>query len=311
MNPLERFLEKQGFVVLDGALATEMEKRGADLDDPLWSATQLFQAPELIRAVHLDYLHAGADVIATATYQASFEGFAGAGFSRDRAESLMRLSVDLAVLARETFWSSTDARRGRLRPLVAASIGPYGAILHDGSEYHGNYSIEKSALLDFHRARLEVLDDTEADLFAFETIPSMAEAEVLLEALADFPDRRAWISFSCKDGEHVSHGERFDECAAAVNASAQIVAVGLNCTPPQYAVELLTSASALEIPLVCYPNSGEHWCAADNHWEGQGSREFPVSEWYRLGARLIGGCCRTGPDDIRRIRADLIESAES
>jgi len=310
MNPLQAFLDRQGFVVLDGALATEMENRGADLDDPLWSAKQLFESPELIRAVHLDYLHAGADVIATATYQASFEGFRNAGFDRGQAESLMRLGVDLAVLARETCWSSVDARRGRLRPLVAASIGPYGAILHDGSEYHGNYGIGREELLEFHRARLRILDDTEADLFAFETIPSLEEGEVLVELLREFPARTAWLSFSCRDGANVSHGERFADCAALADASEQIVAVGLNCTPPQYVEDLLASASSLKTPLVCYPNSGEHWCAEGNRWEGQGSSDFPIAAWYRRGARLVGGCCRTGPEDIRRIRAERRELAQ-
>jgi len=310
VNPIATFLDKQGFAVLDGALATEMEKRGADLDDPLWSAKQLFEAPELVRAVHLDYLHAGADVIATATYQASFEGFANAGFDHEQAEGLMRLSVDLAVLARETFWSSADARLGRLRPLVAASIGPYGAILHDGSEYHGNYEISREELREFHRQRLLILDDTDADLFAFETIPSMEEGEVLVELLQDFPQRSAWLSFSCRDGESVSHGERFADCAALARATDQVAAVGLNCTPPQFAEALLASAADLGTPLVCYPNSGEHWCAEDNRWEGQGSTDFPIAAWFGHGARLVGGCCRTGPDDIRRIRAELLGLAD-
>src|SRR5210317_388673 len=187
VNPLQKFIQRQGFALLDGGLATAMEKYGADLDDELWSAKMLIEAPELIRQVHSEFLDAGADVIATATYQASFEGFGNKGYSPEKAAQLMRLSVDLAVLARENFWSETALRHERLKPLVAASVGPYGAALHDGSEYHGNYGLNQQELKDFHRPRLEVLADTDADLIAFETIPSLLEAEALVEMLEEFP----------------------------------------------------------------------------------------------------------------------------
>lgn len=305
-NPLQPFLDEQGFIVLDGGLATELENRGADLDHFLWSARLLAEAPELIRQVHEDYFSAGADVVATATYQASFAGFARAGFERGKGEELMRLSVALAVQARERFWSIPTNREERLRPLIAASIGPYGASLHDGSEYHGNYDIGRQALRDFHAERLDMLADTQADLFAFETIPSQMEAEVLVELMGDYPEKVAWLSFSCRDDVHVSHGEPFAECAALADASGQVVAVGINCTAPQHIAGLLDSAAGLQTPLVVYPNSGEHWVAGHNRWAGQGCSGFPVRDWYERGARLMGGCCRTGPGDIREIRSELL-----
>lgn len=296
--------------MLDGGLATEMEARGADLDHFLWSARMLVERPELIRAIHLDYLAAGADILATATYQASFGGFERAGFDRQQGEQLMRLSVDLAVAAREDFWANTDSKQGRLRPLVAASVGPYGACLHDGSEYHGKYDIGRQALRDFHRERLDVLADTAADLFAFETIPSLLEAEVLIDLLADYPRHCAWLSFSCRDGGRVSHGEAFAECAALADASPRIVAVGVNCTAPQFINELLDSVAGLATPRVVYPNSGEHWVAHENRWAGDHCAGLDAAGWYCRGARLIGGCCRTGPDDIRRMRADIDKMVE-
>jgi homocysteine S-methyltransferase len=306
-NLIESRIGRQGFVILDGGLATELEKHGADLDHFLWSARLLAEAPELIGQVHQDYFAAGADVIATATYPASFGGFERAGIGREQGEALMRLSVDLAVRARDRFWSSSEHRVSRLPPLIAASIGPYGACLHDGSEYHGNYDIGRQALLDFHRPRMDLLAATEADLFAFETIPSREEAEVLLELMEEYPDRQAWMSFSCRDGRCVSHGEAFADCAALADGSEQIVAVGINCTPPQHISGLLESAGGLDTPLLVYPNSGEHWISNENRWAGQECRTFPVRDWYERGARLFGGCCRTGPDDIRGIRAELLE----
>lgn len=305
-NPLTVFLDQQGFAMLDGGLATEMEARGADLDHFLWSARMLAEAPDLVRAVHYDYLAAGADIVATATYQASFGGFEQAGYGRRRATELMRLSVELALEARDAFWSNDESRGGRLRPLVAASIGPYGACLHDGSEYHGNYGVGHRKLLDFHRERMDLLADTPADLFAFETIPSQLEAEVLIGLLADYPGKYAWLSFSCRDGTQVCHGESFADCAALAEAAEQVVAVGVNCTAPEHIDSLLQSVRGLQTPRVVYPNSGEQWVAGENRWAGQGYRGLTAEAWYRLGARLLGGCCRTGPEDIRRMRAELL-----
>jgi len=291
--------------MLDGGLATELEKHGADLDDDLWSAKMLIEAPELIRQVHSNFLNAGADVIATATYQASFEGFKNAGYSAGKAEQLMRLSVDLAVLAREAFWAETPLRHQRLKPLVAASIGPYGATLHDGSEYHGNYGLDKQQLIDFHRPRLKVLADTDADLFAFETIPSMLEAEALVELLSEFPEKHAWLSFSCRDGACVSHGEQFSDCINLAGRSGQVVAAGLNCTAPGFVASLLESVPQSPLPLLVYPNSGEQWNPDGNQWTGEHYQDIPVLEWYERGARILGGCCRVSTNAIANMRAEL------
>ncbi len=306
VNPIQAFLTRQGFVMLDGGLATELEKRGADLDHDLWSAKILFDAPEMISQVHADFLQAGADIITTSSYQASFEGFHQAGYRHGQAERLMRLSIDLALLARETFWARSEYRQQRMRPLVAASIGPYGACLHDGSEYHGNYGLDKDTLIDLHRPRMEVLADTGADLFAFETIPSLLEAEALLELIREFPGKCAWLSYSCSDEEHISHGERFSDCVALAENSDQIVAVGLNCTAPQHATGLLESAAST-LPLVVYPNSGEQWNPDGNHWTGDGCAKMPVLDWHKAGARLLGGCCRTSIDEITRMRSRLTQ----
>ncbi len=156
-NPFERFLGDGGVVILDGALATELEQRGANLNDALWSARILLEDPDLIRQVHYDYLVAGADVITTASYQATFEGFARRGLDHEQAAELMRLSVRLALEARDAFWAEPANRAGRVRPLVAASVGPYGAYLADGSEYRGDYGLSVAELMDFHRPRMAVL----------------------------------------------------------------------------------------------------------------------------------------------------------
>jgi homocysteine S-methyltransferase len=309
MAVLSDFIERQGFVVLDGGLATELETRGESLDHPLWSAKILLSDPEKIAAVHHAYFLAGADVAITASYQATFPGLAASGLNKQEAEQVIRRSVTVAIEARDQFWNHSSNRAGRLRPLIAASVGPYGALLHDGSEYRGNYGVSRAALKEFHRERLEVLANSGADLLACESIPSLLEAEALIELSADFPHLAAWLSFTCKDDSHLSDGSNFDDAVALVSQAASVVAVGLNCTAPSLVNALLESARQVTSkPLVAYPNSGELYDAATCSWRSTneaGAIEDAARGWLARGARLIGGCCRTTPATIRGIRAAL------
>lgn len=309
-NPLKTLVEEKGFALLDGGLATELERRGSRLNDGLWSAKLLLEAPERIEEVHYDYFRAGADIGTSASYQATFEGFAAHGLSRADAESLLRLSVELVRRAADRFWNELPNRAGKHRPFVAASVGCYGAFLHDGSEYRGDYRLSRKDLVDFHRPRLEVLSEAGADLLAFETIPSMLEAEAiveLLEGLSGVPS--AWISFSCRNAREVSAGELFSDCVRVASSAEAVVGVGVNCTSPRWIAGLLANArGATEKLLLAYPNSGEGWDASRQTWI-PGAKVDPIEqtarEWYRLGARVLGGCCRTTPDTIRRLRDAL------
>ena len=291
--------------MLDGGCSTELERQGADLDDPLWTSRVLLDAPDRVRAMHRAFLENGADVIATVTYQASVAGFMDAGLDAAAARRTMRRAVTMAIEERDQFWAQPANRAGRLRPLVAASLGPYGAYLHDGSEYHGDYAADAAQLRAFHRERIALLADTGADLFGFETFPSLGEAEVVLELLAEFPDLWAWISFSARNDREVAHGELFAECVRRAASCPQIVAVGVNCTAPENIAPLLSTAFGLGVPLAAYPNSGERWDARAQRWRGEVCARMDVVEWYRQGARLIGGCCRTGAKDIASMRNRL------
>jgi homocysteine S-methyltransferase len=309
-GPLSELLEAQGCAVLDGGLATELERRGADLGDPLWSARQLVEGPELIREVHQAYFAAGADVAVSASYQASLAGFAARGIGFQDAVRLMALSVDLAREARERFWNDPAQRaEGRAWPLVAASIGPYGASLADGSEYRGNYGISRQQLADFHGPRLAAVMTARPDLLAIETIPSAEEAGIVLDLLAAWPEIRAWVSFTCRDSSRIGDGQPVADAIAAVAGHPLVAAVGFNCVPPSLAEELLAGAARVTTkPLVIYPNSGERWDAVRRRWSpGEGSFDFGAGarRWLERGARLIGGCCRTGPETIRTIRTSL------
>ena len=291
-------------MVLDGGLATELDRRGYDLRGSLWSARAALDAPDILEAVHLDYLDAGAECITTASYQISAEGFAEAGYQAQDAWRAVEQSVAIAKRARESF-----RRRSSRSVIVAASLGPYGSILHDGSEYHGQYVLAQSELREFHLRRLRHLVDSRPDLIAFETIPSLVEATAMAEALAAFPHMRAWFAFACSDDWHTVSGDPVIDCVVALERCDQAVAVGVNCTPPH-----LISALVREMrprtrkQMVVYPNSGEVWDATARAWRGDAAAvEFgPLArEWSALGADWIGGCCRTTPEDIRHIATAL------
>lgn len=308
-DPISEILETQAVVVLDGALATELERRGCDLNDPLWSARVLLESPHLIRDVHADYFKAGADCATTASYQASFPGFARRGLDAQQAADLMCLSVQLAIEARDAFWAEPANRVGRARPFVAASVGPYGAFLADGSEYRGDYGLTEAELMAFHRPRMAVLATSGADLLACETIPCLLEARALLRLLEEFPGVTAWFSFSARDGAHTNHGEPITDCAALLGTHPQVAAIGVNCTAPEFVSDLIRNArAATDKPILAYPNSGETYDATHKRWDGESTCETftaQARDWYANGARVIGGCCRTTPEHIRDLASGL------
>jgi len=292
-------------MILDGAFATELERRGCDLNDTLWSAKVLMENPQIIGDVHTDYFNAGADCAITASYQATVEGFMSRGLSETDALALIRRSVEIAVDARDRFWNASTQHAIRPKPIVAASVGPYGAFLSDGSEYRGDYSITEDELVTFHRSRMKSLVEAGADILACETIPCMMEARALVRLLKEFPNITAWISFSAKDGKHISNGESIADCAKELELCEQISAIGVNCTAPNYISSLIHEITDNSTkPVIVYPNSGESYDAHSKTWSGshvEASFGCGARHWFEEGARIIGGCCRTTPDDIRAI----------
>lgn len=290
--------------VIDGGLATELERAGHDLSDDLWSARLLRDDPAAVRDAHLAFFRAGAVVATTASYQASFEGFAAKGLSRAEAAALMRRSVTIAREAAHV----VEAEHPGVRRLVAASVGPYGAVLADGSEYHGDYGISDGALRDFHRPRLEVLADAGADLLAVETIPSEQEVGVLLDLLRELPGTRAWLSLTCADAGRTRRGEDAATVFALARDVEQVVAVGVNCTAPEHVEELVRAAVvASGKPAVAYPNSGESWDGEARRWRGDGVAVSvqQALRWVDAGATWVGGCCRVSSQDIAVLAAGL------
>jgi homocysteine S-methyltransferase len=289
-----------GPVVLDGGLSTELESRGADISSSLWSARLLLDDPGAIAEAHAAFAVAGAQVMTTASYQATFPGLAAAGVDAGRARTLLTRSVQLA--------RDGLAAAGR-EGWVAGSVGPYGAYLADGSEYTGRYVGEMTvaALREFHRPRLHVLAEAGVDVLACETLPAAAEVEALLTELTEL-GVPAWLSLTTVPDEagvpRTRRGERLADVAAMARGVGAVIAVGVNCTAPAGVPAAVAAAAAGGTPVVAYPNSGEVWDAAAHRWTGRAG-VGDVSAWLAAGARLVGGCCRVRPDDVGAI-ADAV-----
>jgi homocysteine S-methyltransferase len=322
-------------LVADGGLATELEARGHDLSDALWSARMLLDAPDEITAVHAAFFRAGAMIATTASYQASFDAFAARGVGRDQTVRLLQRSVELAADARTEVAAAAaelqgdrkrgeagrsgssaelpgDRKRGEAgrsgssaqQRWIAASVGPYGAALADGSEYRGRYGLSVARLEAWHRPRLEVLADAGADVLALETIPDVDEAEALVNIVRSL-GVRAWLSYTV-DGVRTRAGQPLADAFAVAAGVPEIVAVGVNCCAPADVLSAIEPASATGKPVIVYPNSGERWDAARHTWVGP-ARFSPqlAAGWVSAGARVVGGCCRVRPDDIAAFAAVL------
>ncbi|MGW8365023.1 homocysteine S-methyltransferase [Streptomyces wedmorensis] len=298
MKPLRTLAEalRSGTVVLDGGLSNQLEAQGCDLSDALWSARLLADGPEQIEAAHAAYVRAGARVLITSSYQATFEGFARRGVGREAAADLMARSVELARAAAERVGEEV---------WVAASVGPYGAMLADGSEYRGRYGLSVRELAAFHRPRIEALAAAAPDVLALETVPDVDEAEALLRA-ADGCGVPVWLSYTVEGGR-TRAGQELTEAFAVAAGNDQVVAVGVNCCDPAAAGDAVALAAAVTGgPAVVYPNSGERWDARARGWRGDLAFDPTASAaWTTAGARLIGGCCRVGPATITALAAAL------
>lgn len=298
-------------IIIDGALASELQRRGCDLNDSLWSAKVLIEQPDLIRQVHYDYFKAGADCATTASYQASPLGFAKKGISLDESIKLIKKSVELAQQAKEQYLTQI----GKNKPLfIAGSVGPYGAYLADGSEYTGNYQLSEEEFIEFHQIRIQALIDAKADILACETLPNFAEIKALVKVLKQYPTMTAWFSFTLKDANHLSDGSPLKEVIDYLNNVDQVVSVGINCIALEEVTAALTVLQNLtRKPLIVYPNSGEQYDPTTKQWHKNHQHNCTFKKqlptWLKLGAKLIGGCCQTTPKDIAEI-ADYLKNTK-
>ena len=283
------------FTVIDGGLSTALELLGADISGPLWTAQTVIDDPALLERAHRSFVEAGADIIATASYQCGTKQFEAIGLSSKEARDAL---ASTTTIARRAVEGTSVA--------VAASVGPFGASLANGSEYNGRYGVEWQQVEDYHREKLAILVDSGADLIAIETIPLADEALLIAEILEELGAPPAWFSFGFADETQTYGLDVVDKAVLSIAGYADLVAIGLNCTHPRYVDSLLASMSELVsgIPLIVYPNHGREWDAVARCWTGDSisiSSVETVRRWVDLGARFIGGCCGIGPEDIAHL----------
>ena len=302
---IQDVLEKNKIMVIDGSMATALEALGANTNSSLWTAAALAEQPELVKQVHLDYFRAGADCGITCSYQATIPGLMAHGYTEAQAETLIADSVGLFLAAREEWWEEEGRAQGRAYPVCLAGIGPYGAFLADGSEYKGNYGVSDQVLYDFHRRRAEILTDAGADVLLIETQPSMKEVRIAAEIAEDL-GMDYWISFSCRDGQHINEGDLIRNCAAELSEGyPRLKMIGVNCSKPEYIASLIREIkSATDLPIGVYPNSGLVYDPATKTWsapEGQLDFGAYALSYMKEGAAAVGGCCTTNADHIRQV----------
>lgn len=309
-SPLIALLNEKKFLVIDGALGTELEMRGCQLTgDKLWSAKILVENPQLIYQIHLDYFRAGADFVITSSYQASVAGFMRCGLNEMASRELIKKCVTLAKQARADYLQHECKLLKTL--LVAGSVGPYGTYLADGSEYRGDYQLTHDEYIAFHRPRIETLVNAGVDFLAIETIPSATEIKSLLQLLSnEYPKITAYISFSIRDVKHLCDGTALANILPTINEQSQIVAVGVNCCALDKVTDaLITLRKHTDRPLLVYPNSGEQYDPIAKTWMDSSARNRPfheyIDEWIEHGAKMIGGCCRTNPQIIASVANKL------
>jgi homocysteine S-methyltransferase len=301
---LNEVQEQKDLIILDGAMATELEGKGLNLNDELWSAKVLTEQPLAIKEVHYDYFKSGADAGISASYQASMNGFLKKGYSENEAKDLIAYSMELLLQARKEWWEKEGREARRVYPLAIGSVGPYGAYLADGSEYSGNYQVSEQTLQDFHINRMEILKEAGAELIALETFPSLYEAVVCAQMMerigVDY-----YISFSCRNSNQINDGSSIAECVKALSGLKYLKAIGVNCTQPQFVGGIVDQYKKItNLSIVVYPNSGESFDVEKKIWYGDMKQKTYgdcAKEWYEAGATMIGGCCRTTPKNINEI----------
>lgn len=315
MATFKDYLENNYPLILHGALGTEMEALGYDISGKLWSAKYLLEKSEVIQELHETYVAAGADLITTSSYQATLPGLVEAGLTEKAAEQIIALTVRLAKAARDKVWGALNETEKAKRPypLISGDVGPYAAYLANGSEYSGDYGkITINELKDFHRPRIQILLDQGVDLLALETIPNRLETQALIELLAEeFPEAEAYMSFTVQIPDAISDGNSLAEMAKLVSQSNQILAVGINCSSPLLYNQALSFLENTGKALITYPNSGEVYDGDSQTWKPKDKDALTLVEhskyWHaHFGVKILGGCCRTRPNDIKALYQEFI-----
>jgi len=283
---LRRRLESGPPLVLDGALGTELERRGAHCELPLWSARALVDAPELVRAIHAEYVAAGCELLTANTFRTQRRTLARAGLGAQAAE----LTALALRLAREA------AAAAGARVFVAGSLAP----LEDC--WHPERVPDEGALAREHADHAANLARAGADAILVETMGTRREARAAVAAAAA-SGLPCIASFCCGPGARLLSGEPLADALASVLSLAP-VAVLVNCLPPRDAEACIATLAASGLPFGLAPNLGAPGAGPGAPREDECSPEAfaaHAARWIAAGARLVGGCCGTTPAHLRAV----------
>ena len=288
-------------VVLDGAMSTPLERLGADTNNDLWTAKALIDNEELVYEVHKMYFEAGADLIITDTYQANVQAFEKVGYSEKEARNLIKKAVKIAQKARDDYENRTGKHN-----YIAGTIGPYGAYLANGSEYRGDYELSTKEYQQVHLPRIEELVNAEVDILAIETQPKLDEVLAILELLKEkYPQQKVYVSYTLSDDDTISDGTPLPRAIHALEDYSQVIAVGINCVKLELVEPALKNMKEItDKHLIVYPNSSAVYDPKSKTWsqpKTSATFEELIPNWYEAGARIIGGCCTTGPKEIKAV----------
>ncbi|MDJ0869310.1 MAG: homocysteine S-methyltransferase family protein [Myxococcota bacterium] len=283
---LSERLRQRAPLVADGATGTELERRGAHTGLPLWSTHALLDAPELVEAIHRDYVLAGAELLTANTFRTQTRTLARGG-AGDRAAELTALAVELARRAAAAgpgpIWiaGSMPTLEDCYRPDL---VPPDDALAREHAEHAGN------------------LAAAGCDLVLVETMNSVREARAATRAARD-TDLPVWVSFVTDAGARLLSGEPLREALDAITP-LEPLAVGVNCLPPRCVAPALPLLAATGLPVGVYANLG----APNDETGFTRSDDCSPAElaeaarrWLAAGVRLIGGCCGTTPEHVRAL----------
>ena len=285
--------------LLDGSMSFPMEQLGYNLKNKLWTGKALINNPDLIKDIHKGYIDAGADFISTSTYQISFDRLKNMGYQSEEIKKIFQKSVDIVKDAIEESKLKKEIK-------IVGSFGPYASYDPEASEYIGEYDSTDIEIKKFHLNNIRIIEETDLDIILYETIPCLREIKILSEALSH-STKEIWISITCNEEMEFRDGSSFKDACEIISKIEKITTMGINCFSPllvKKAIDLLKKYSNKKI--LIYPNSGEIYNPKERFWTG--NNEFNnsmIKNWLSLYPDIIGGCCRIGYDDIKKMRVEI------
>jgi homocysteine S-methyltransferase len=285
--------------LLDGSMSFPLEQLGYNLKNKLWTGMALISDPDIIKNIHKDYINAGADYISTSTYQVSYDRLQNMGYQSSEIKKVFQKSVDIVKEAIKESRSKKEIK-------IVGSFGPFASYDPNASEYVGKYNSTDDEIKNFHLNNINIIEETDLDIILYETIPCIREIKILSKILSQ-TNKEIWISITCNENIEFRDGSSFKEACKIISQIDQITTLGINCFSPllvEKALKKLKKYSNKKT--LVYPNSGEKYNPKDKYWSGKNEfNNLMIKNWLSLSPDIIGGCCRVGYNNIKKMREEI------